>query len=311
MEVVSNLLMVSEQSVSALNLLKAAGSSDRDAEKTVSATGFKRLSRFRQSSVSIFIRENQILLKSRIEPLYSNISVLIVVTQSNRNVIPNAASMLQGVLGLPDHTLCLELVDGCNGFVKALKLANSLMTEGEMAAIFSGDINSRMVEKSEPGTAALFGDGYALTVVKKSGDFHSEVRQDGLKGSAIRFGEESPNMVMDGFEIFAFSSRAVPELLSQHILGPFDANRFVVFHQASRLIVETIAKKTGASSSGYPLFNAENLGNLGPASIPGWLACQGSIPPKSEIFCVGFGAGLSWGYAKVVWNAVYNEVVYA
>lgn len=310
MEIVSNLLLVSENSIDALDLLKLGGYSQRDAEKAVVATGFNKLSRFSQMSVTSLIRENQSLFRAQVEPFHSAISVVIVVTQSNGQVIPNAASVMQDALNLPQGTICIEIVEGCNGFVKALKIADSLLESDGICAVLAGDLNSKMVKGAESGTAALFGDGYALTLVKKAGDFHGELRQDGSSGTAIQFGDENPNMVMDGFRIFAFSSDAVPKLISQYIGGHFSKNRFVVLHQASRLIVELIAKKAGTSSSGYPSFNAENLGNLGPASIPGWFACQASIPKGSQAFCVGYGAGLSWGYARITWNAEFNEVVY-
>lgn len=117
-------------------------------------------------------------------------------------------------------------------------------------------------------------------------------------------------MKMDGFRVFAFSSDAVPRLVSEHVGGEFSRTRFVVLHQASKLIVDQIGKKIQADLAGYEMFNASAIGNLGPASIPGWLATQKSIPDQAVAYCVGFGAGLSWGYAGVVWKADFNEVVY-
>jgi 3-oxoacyl-[acyl-carrier-protein] synthase III len=309
-EILSNQLLVSRDSVAGSEILSEAGYSSKDVEKTIAATGFSRLSRFPSASFAEIMLQNRGILREQAEPFRSTISVVIVVTQSNRQVIPNSASMLQEILGLPLETLCFEIVDGCNGFVKALKLADSLLRDGEICAVYSGDLNSILVAGSDPGTAALFGDGFALTLVRKSESFSSVIRQNGEAGSAIQFGEKNPSMKMDGFRIYAFSSDAVPRLISENVGNDFSERRFVVLHQASKLIVDQISKKIQAHSAGYEMFNASTLGNLGPASIPGWFATQKSIPDRSVAYCVGFGAGLSWGYAGVVWNADFNEVVY-
>lgn len=309
MEILSNQLLVSKNSVSVEDMLGRAGYSSRDVEKTIAATGFRNLSRFPSTTVTGIMRQNRDILRNQVEQFRSNVTVIIVVTQSNRQMIPNAASVLQEILDLSVTTLCLEIVDGCNGFVKALRLADSLLKDGDICAIYSGDLNSLMVAGSEPGTAALFGDGFALTLVRKSGLFACEIRQDGGSGAAIEFGEQNSSMKMDGFGIFAFSSDAVPRLVCDHLGTGFSESRFVVLHQASKLIVEHLGKKIKANSSGYQLFNAADLGNLGPASIPGWFATQRSIPQASVAYCLGFGAGLSWGYAGIVWNAGFNEVV--
>lgn len=310
MEIISNQLLVSKESISGSQILSEAGYGPKDVEKTIAATGFTSLSRFHSESFAGIMLRNRGILHEQAEPFRSSVSVVIVVSQSNKQIIPNSASMLQAILGLSIQTLCFEIVDGCNGFVKALKLANSLLGSGEICAIYSGDVNSTLVAGSDPGTAALFGDGFALTFVRKSEPFHCAIRQDGERGSAIQFGENTPCMKMDGFRVFAFSSDAVPRLVSEHVGGEFSRTRFVVLHQASKLIVDQIGKKIQADLAGYEMFNASAIGNLGPASIPGWLATQKSIPDQAVAYCVGFGAGLSWGYAGVVWKADFNEVVY-
>lgn len=308
-EIIGNTLLVSQHSVPARDLLLAGGYSRDDADKTVAATGFESLSRFEATSVTDLLLQNQDAFKAQIDRVSQPIRAAIAVTQTNSQKIPNAASTLHSILDLEPSALSIELVDGCNGFVKSLVLADRVLNEGEIGVIFAGDINSDMVRNSPAGTSALFGDGFALTLVRKSGLFESAVMQDGKRGGAIRYGLSDPNLHMDGLAVYAFSSRSVPTLLQRSWGRQFSDTSYPVFHQASQLIVNHLSQKLGVSSLSYSPFNAGDVGNLGAASIPGWMATEVDVSIGSEMVCVGFGAGLSWGFANIHWAAEENRTI--
>jgi len=310
MHILENRLFVSRGSKSVEEYLLSKSMSREEVSKTIEATGFKTLSRFDHSSLQKLIGEASAELHEAVSPYLENIKAITVVSQSNDVKIPNGASILQRELGLGQDVLCLELVDGCNGFVKALRVLDSVLQPGEVGLFFGGDFNSRMVWGSEPGTGALFGDGFALTVLQKKEGLRSLVRQDGSRGDAIQFGGMNATLVMNGFEVFAFATRAVPKLVVD--FGGLSNNLIDVLamHQASKLVVERISNNLGFDSSKFPSFNAGALGNLGPASIPGWIATAGSIPSGSKIATIGFGSGLSWGIAILTFYATKNEVHY-
>ena len=308
--ILSNLVIVSEQLVDAYSELLAGGYSEEDATKTAEATGFKSLSRFTDTSLDQFISMNADVMRDSVGRNLGKVKLLLVVTQTNLRKIPNAASRLQSALGLGEDVFCLEIVDGCNGFVKALHTAHRLLQENEIGLIFSGEMNSVMVSGAPAGTSALFGDGFALTQVVNTGKFSSKIRQSGARGNAIRFGGNDLSLHMDGFEVFAFSTREVPKLFDSGFAGGFGENRFPVFHQASKLVVEQVAKRVGYSDHHRPVFAAGSIGNIGPGSIPSWLAQQNSLSQGIEIVCVGFGSGLSWGYATISWDARRNELLH-
>jgi len=310
MEILSNLLLASRESVNTRTFLLGEGYSLEDAEKTAIATGFDNLSRFGAMSVDRLISENGETLRSHLGGLATEIRLIIVASQTNNRKIPNGASLLQSELNLQENVLCYEIVDGCNGFVKALHLADRLLEDGEVGVIFAGELNSVMVKDSAPGTSVLFGDGFGLTVIRKTGPFSSMMMQSGKRGGAIRFGGEDTSLVMKGLEVFAFTSAEVPRLMAPLSEHGYSELRFPVFHQASRLIVEQLGRKVGATSLPFPLFNSGNVGNLGAGSIPSWIANQGDILKGSELICVGFGAGLSWGYATAIWTEGANEIIY-
>jgi len=309
-EIISNLVIVSESLVEAKSLLIDGGYSEKDAEKTIEATGFETLSRFEVADLDYLISQTVDRMTESISWESGEVKLVVAVTQTNRRKIPNAASALQSKLGLDEDVFCVEIVDGCNGFVKALVLADRLLEDDQVGLILAGEFNSVMVSDAPAGTAALFGDGFALTQIKKTRKFASKVRQRGANGDAIRFGGNDNFLHMDGFEVFAFATRQVPELLKELNPADFGANRFPVFHQASKLVVEQVAKRVGYIEGHRPVFNAGGIGNLGAGSIPSWLAQQGYLPEGDELICVGFGSGLSWGYATTRWNAERNELVY-
>lgn len=310
MDILSNLVVVSENLVPAEEILLRGGYTEAEAVKTIAATGFERLSRFSEVDLGAFLKKQGTLFRGQTSQYSEDISAVVVVTQTNLNKIPNAASMLQKELGLAEDVICYEIVDGCNGFVKALHLMDRLLDSGRIGVIFAGEMNSLMVAGSKAGTAALFGDGFALTIVRKSSTFESLIRQRGAKGEAIRFGEKVPSLEMDGFEIFSFATSEIPLLLEPLSRKGFSESSFPVLHQASKLIVDSLARKIGMQNLIRLPFNAGDIGNLGPGSIPSWLAQQISIEEGARLVSVGFGSGLSWGYATSQWKAERNEIIY-
>jgi 3-oxoacyl-[acyl-carrier-protein] synthase-3 len=308
--VLANLLLVSKDTISVESYLRSKNVSSDEIKKTIEATGFHSLSRLRQTNLQQLIDESGEHLLETVIPFKEKIRAIVVVSQTNDVKIPNGASILQRKLGLSEEVLSLELVDGCNGFVKALRVLDGILKIGEVGIFFGGDFNSQMVKNSETGTAALFGDGFALTVLQKKSELESMIRQDGSRGGAIRYGGLDNSLVMDGFEVFAFATRVVPKLVAD--FGGLSHERVdaLAMHQASKLIVERISNQLGFSNSEWPVFSAGTLGNLGPASIPGWLAVAGNLPHMSRIAAIGYGSGLSWGVAILTLVALRNEVHY-
>lgn len=310
MIVLANVLVLPKDSVSVESELRSRGVPADVIAKTISATGFVRLSRFGHASLRQLLSVAEASLIEAIAPFRQEIKAIVVVTQTNDVRIPNGASALQETLSLDREVFCVELVDGCNGFVKALHLLNRILDNGQVGLVFGGDFNSHMVNQSNPGTSALFGDGFALTVVRKNEVFESLVRQDGKRGQAIRYGGPDQHLHMDGFEVFAFATREVPSLVKD--FGGLPKHRIdaLALHQASQLIVERIGHQLGFDDPKFAVFNSSQIGNLGPASIPGWLAMTPEMPQNSEVAVVGYGSGLSWGVAIVNWEATRNEVIY-
>ena len=62
-------------------------------------------------------------------------------TQSQTQRMPNLSSNIQIIFGIKQKILALDIIDGCNGFVKA---AHEYTKKGQTGLIVSGEINSML-----------------------------------------------------------------------------------------------------------------------------------------------------------------------
>ena len=113
-------------------------------------------------------------------------------------------------------------------------------------------------------------------------------------------------MYMDGQKIFLFTMKTVPKTLRAFLeregLGVDDID-FFVFHQASGLIVETIAKKMKIPESKYNRIYQER-GNSGGSTVGISLhhaLADGRIKPGAKVIMSAFGVGLSWAHSLMIW----------
>ena len=102
---------------------------------------------------------------------------------------------------------------------------------------------------------------------------------------------------MNGNAIFEFSTSvllpSIHQLLEESNLQVADIDHFI-FHQANKMITESLRKKLGISEQKFP-YSITEFGNTSSASIPLTIVTQiGSIKRISQkIFCSSFGVGLS------------------
>ena len=111
---------------------------------------------------------------------------------------------------------------------------------------------------------------------------------------------------MDGQEIFRFAVKKVPEC-AEELLEKNGVDReeikYFVLHQANYRIVEAIAKRMRLPIERFPM-NIDRYGNTSGATIPillDELNREGKLARGQQIVLAGFGAGLTWGAAKLTW----------
>jgi 3-oxoacyl-[acyl-carrier-protein] synthase-3 len=251
------------------------------------------------------------------------IRLLVVVTQNPDFRLPHDSALLQNALGLPSESACFDINLGCSGYVYALSIAKALMAAEEIgdALLVTCDAYSRIMGRGDRDTVALFGDAASATWLSTEAggrigrcDFgtdgggaeHLIVRAGGAARPLTSLhAEHSPappaddlRLQMNGRAIFNFMMERVPISLERCLQRNGVAREqvdFFVFHQASRFLVDTLARRLRLPADRVPI-NIAKLGNTVSSTIPIALAellHAGRLSSK-RVVVSGFGVGLSW-----------------
>ncbi|MEX2588733.1 MAG: ketoacyl-ACP synthase III [Chitinophagales bacterium] len=271
---------------------------------------------------------------------HSDIKLLIFVTQTPDYITPATAVKLQHELGLNEDCLAFDINLGCSGYVYGLSVAASLLSNipnpEAKALLLVGDTSSACISEADKSTAPLFSDAGSATVLNKSEGEHMDflMSSDGsgyesiiipdggyrnpFSESSLEMKEESEginrnatHLILKGIDIFNFSVKRVPaqinELLNLENKKVEDVN-YYVFHQANKLINDTIAKKLKLSRDQAPL-SLKKFGNTSSASIPLTMVyCLRDVLSENKtnnLILSGFGVGLSWASVYLKTKKLY------
>ena len=121
------------------------------------------------------------------------------------------------------------------------------------------------------------------------------------EGGFLRSGRD---LVLDGTAVLSFSTQRVPPAvdgLLAHLGMNKDEIDYFVFHQANKMINETIRKKLRLPEEKVPS-TLHDFGNTSGASLPVTMTARmrdALGQGKKRVLLCGFGIGLSWGTAIV------------
>jgi len=267
------------------------------------------------------------------------IGILIFVSQTRDYLIPATSGILQDRLKLPKSTVVLDINQGCSGYVYGLSVIGNLMLGMGIrkGLLMVGDISSLNASYRDKSTHPLFGDAGTATLIEQHEDaspLYFNLEGDGAGYRAIMIPDggfrsmitkrsfeyktygkgihrNALHVALDGVEVFNFSLReVVPNIksllkFSEKSLQDVD---FVVFHQANRLINETLRKMMKLEPEKIP-YSIRDFGNTSSASVP--LTMVSAIGAKLKekklnLLLSAFGIGLSWGS---VWMETYPLIV--
>jgi len=249
------------------------------------------------------------------------IGALIVVTQSPDYPMPSTAIILQDRLGLPQTTIAFDVNLGCSGYPFGLHLLGSMIAAGgvKKGLILVGDKCASVQDPlfSDAGTATALefdanaakmyfdlnsdGSGHKSIILPSGG--HREphgmehlITTRDANGLTHRTGE----LQLDGPAVLSFSTQRIPPAVS-NLLDYAKVSKeeidYFIFHQANRMINETIRKKLGLPLEKVPS-TLNDFGNTSGASLPITMTARlrDSLEGFSKhILLSGFGIGLSWG----------------
>jgi 3-oxoacyl-[acyl-carrier-protein] synthase-3 len=227
------------------------------------------------------------------------IDALVVVTQNPDRNLPHASAEMHGGLGLPESCACFDISLGCSGYVYALSALGAFMEANGMNAgvVVTADPYSRILDPEDKNTCLLFGDGATATLLTREPVYVLGKFTFGTAGKeADQLACNAGKLHMNGRAVFNFAAKYVPadvaEVLARNRLRLEEVDAFV-FHQGSRNIVETIARRLALPAEKVR-FSAADYGNTVSSSIPMILAEEMSRPAVRTILISGFGVGFSW-----------------
>lgn len=259
----------------------------------------------------------------------TTIDFIIFVTTNVDYVSPASACLLQERLNLPESCGSIDVNQGCTGYIYGLSLANSLIVSGdaENVLLLVSDYISHYIHPLDKTSRPLFGDAAAASLIVKTQDPKKAIGKfvygtrgkgaDKLIVKHFRSRHQIPEKVyeikdqygnvrfntsfyMNGSAVFLFSVKIGP-ILIQQILEKnhtrFEEIDMFIFHQANKIILETIAHKVKIPQEKYYI-HMENCGNVVSSTIP--LAFEaaekeGKIKHGMKIMLLAFGIGYSWG----------------
>ena len=82
-----------------------------------------------------------------------------------------------------------------------------------------------------------------------------------------------------------------------------DEVKYFILHQANIRIIEAVAKKMNQPMEKFPT-NLQECGNISAGSVPvllDFVNQAGKLKKGDKIVLAGFGAGLTWGAAALIW----------
>lgn len=264
------------------------------------------------------------------------IDALIVVTQSPDFLIPATAIILQDRLKLKTTTVAFDMNLGCSAYAFGLHVLGSMMSAGgiKKGLLLVGDKAATVIEP-------LFSDAGTATALEYDPDappMYFDLNSDGSGHKAIMLpagGHREPYglqhmvpfkdeegvwrypaaLMLDGPAVLSFSTQQVPpavrNLLEYAKCSSEDIDYFI-FHQANRMINETIRKKLGLPEEKVPS-TLRDFGNTSGASLPVTMTVrirEALNEGKKKVLMSGFGIGLSWGSCIIdIDNAVFPELI--
>lgn len=257
------------------------------------------------------------------------IEILIFESVTADYRTPPTSCILQERLGLSETCFTLDMPMGCCGTMYSLTTAASLMSSGSVrkAILLTGDTITRMSSPKDKSRVPLFGDSgtaialeynenasdiivdfftlgksYDALITPHSG-FRHQVTPKSFEYKDFGNGiARAPiHSVINGMDVFAFAISKPPkgifEMLNYCKLDKDKDIDYFLIHQANKMIVDRIVKKTKLDKEKVPM-NLKDFANCGGASIPLLMVTnlQQELQERSlSLLLSSFGLGLTWG----------------
>lgn len=273
------------------------------------------------------------------------IDALVVVTQTPDYILPPTSFVVHGELNLKQSVFCLDINQGCAGFLIGLFQAFMLLEQSSIkkVVLINGDVLSTRVSPQDRNSFPLIGDAVAITIVERSKDadpIHAIMKSDGGRREALMIpagGARFPctestkhyvdngdgnlrsleHLRMDGTAVFNFVQTAVPPMIDELLEWSGNSKEsidYFLFHQPNRFMLQKLADRLDIPHNKVPMNVVEKFGNSSGATIPVAIAenlTSTIVNQKLSVVMAGFGVGLTWASLKMnLGNLDFCEKLY-
>lgn len=254
---------------------------------------------------------------------------VIFCTQTPDHIMPSNAFLLHRHLELREDTIAFDYNLACSGFIYGLAMIQGFVAAGLARRILlvTAETYSKFINERDRSARVLFGDGAAATLVAASDSTRGIIdidlatvarhyerfwvpaggfRLPRSEATAVETTDEAGNVrsqndiYMDGMGVWAFVNSTVPRqirrLLERNAMTLEEID-LVLFHQGSKLVLDSLAKVLGLTET-QSFSNLAKVGNTVSASIPIALKdaqTEGRVRSGHKLLMSGFGVGLSAG----------------
>jgi 3-oxoacyl-[acyl-carrier-protein] synthase III len=274
-----------------------------------------------QFSSHLAILAVQSLVKKHGMAALKGVDLVVVATSTPDAYFPSTAALVQAHFGL--KAAAFDILVACAGWVYALNVARAQVMAGtsRKALVIGAETFSKIVNWYDRNTAVLFGDGAGAAILEPCETGYgfagfcwgadgtgAKFLHSGALGKRLPTGEPlEPFVVQNGREVFKFATRIMPEAIKnvvQQAGWQLEEVTRIVPHQANARIIEAASERLGLAPEKF-VVSIERHANNSAATIPLALEyglAQGRIEKGDKVVLVGFGGGLAWSAAALVWG---------
>lgn len=258
-----------------------------------------------------------------------DIGGIVVACSYPDHFIPPVSTVIHGHFNLTEDVFCVDMSQGCVGFLMALNEGFMLLDHitDKKIVVFAADVLSKLVSKKDRNSYPLIGDAAGIAVLencKVQSNVYSVVYNNGMMRNALTvpaggsrlacsnetaemkdFGNDGNlrslnNLTMQGADVFTFVQTKVPamieEILQYANVDKNDIERFL-FHQPNQFMLRKLAEKIGIPYEKVPMNIVEEFGNSSGACIPvcATYNIADLLKKDKKKYCLSaFGSGLTW-----------------
>ncbi|MBU1145703.1 MAG: ketoacyl-ACP synthase III [Firmicutes bacterium] len=237
----------------------------------------------------------------------SKIDLIIVATFTPDYKSPSVASLVQAKLGLNNQEItAFDLNAACTGFIYALNVASRMLESKafKSALVIGAEVISKVTDYTDRNTCVLFGDGAGAVLLELTNEYKPAMFYTASKGDLDKILYVDEFVHMDGQKVYQFASKAIEKSILK--LLEFDKSSFdkidtIIPHQANLRIIQSASKSLKIPMENFFL-NIELYGNTSAASCAIALDeyVKSSVDTENQaVLLVAFGAGLTWGGARL------------